>query len=152
MNKKIFLLLPCIAVLAASCNNASNIKQDAVLEVHDHKYSIQLADTPQKRADGLSGVAKISDGEGMLFLFSEPQHLQFWMKGMLFPLDIIWINGDKVVDISDGLQPEPGKDDASLNVYSPITDADKALEVNSGWALRHDVKIGDTITYTKLGQ
>jgi uncharacterized membrane protein (UPF0127 family) len=149
--KKIIMLASLIMLVAASCNK-SYLRQDAILEIEAHKYSVQLADTPQARADGLSGIPSISDSEGMMFLFSEPQRLQFWMKGMNFPIDIVWINGDKIVDITDNIKPEPNKSDSELTIYSPGVDADKALEVNAGWALRHDVHPGETFTLTKTNQ
>ena len=45
---------------------------------------------------GLSERQSLAEDKGMLFLFEKPDHYAFWMKGMEFPLDIIFINGDKI--------------------------------------------------------
>jgi len=144
--KKICLLLFAVVFTAVACNGTPKLRQDSILEIKEHKYSVQIADTPEERALGLSGIPAISDGEGMLFLFSEPQKLQFWMKGMLFPIDIIWINGNKIVDITENVQPQINTPEISLPTYSPSQDADKVLEVKGGWAIKHDIRIGDTFT------
>jgi uncharacterized membrane protein (UPF0127 family) len=68
----------------------------------------------------------------------------FWMKGMRFPLDIVWINGNRVVDVSADV-PAPQGPGGGLPTYSPDRPADRALEVNAGWAARHGVEPGDTV-------
>jgi uncharacterized membrane protein (UPF0127 family) len=147
--KKIIWLSLCLGFVAAACNSSSNLTYDAVLEIKAKKYNIQLADTPQERLVGLAGVPRIKDSEGMLFLFSEPKRLEFWMKDMQFPIDIIWINGDKIVEITENIQPQPNRTDQELTIYKPSVDVDKVLEVNAGWALRKDIRPGNTITIIK---
>lgn len=146
MNKKIGLVLVTVVFLSAYCNiGGSQLKKDAVLEVKSRKFNVQLADTPAERAQGLSGVASMRDDEGMLFLFSEPQTPEFWMKDMKIAIDIIWINGNRVIQIDDNVKPMPGLSVTQLPKYKPTTPADKVLEVNAGWAFRNDIQSGDTI-------
>jgi uncharacterized membrane protein (UPF0127 family) len=144
--KKYLLLVMAISLTAAGCNNKTVLKQDQVLQIKQFKISVQLADTPEKRESGLSGIASINDNEGMLFLFSQPQSPQFWMKGMKFPIDFIWIRGDKIIGVTDNAKPQPGITDENLARYSPPSAADKVLEVNANWTYRHDIGVGDTIT------
>ncbi|HEX5429690.1 MAG TPA: DUF192 domain-containing protein [Patescibacteria group bacterium] len=144
--KKTCLLLVAVGLVAASCNSSNQLRQDEVIQIKSRRFSVQLADTPQEREQGLSGIAAISDEEGMLFLFSGPQSPQFWMKDMNFPLDLVWINGDKIVGITDNVPTQPKVPDSQLATYAPPSPVDKVLEVNAGWALRKDVNVGDTIT------
>jgi uncharacterized membrane protein (UPF0127 family) len=147
--KKIALVSTAVSLLAFSCNSQTQLHLDEVLQIKAQKLSVALADTPEKRAQGLSGIPAILEDEGMLFLFSAPSLPEFWMKDMNFPIDIVWINGDKIVAITDSVKPEQGKSDSELIRYSPQVNADKVLEVNSGWAYRHDVNVGDTVTVVK---
>ena len=148
--RKVLLLISSLMFFAFACNGTPVLKQDAIVEIKAHKYSAEIADTPQAREDGLSGIASISDTEGMLFLFSEPQILKFWMRGMQFPIDIIWIDGDTIVDITENVAvPSPATGDFDLGIYQPSKPSDKAFEVNSGWSLRHDIKIGDKVSITR---
>ena len=144
--KKFFLVLGLVSLTAFACDNQSVLAHDKIVTIKNHPYTVQLADTPEKRAQGLSGIDKITDTEGMLFLFGEQGQPAFWMKDMKFPIDILWISGDKIIEISDNIQPEPGKSDTELQTYMPFQNVDKVLEVNAGWASRHDINTGDTIT------
>jgi uncharacterized membrane protein (UPF0127 family) len=145
--KKIFMMLCLVSFTAAACNTSlATLRHDKVLGIKTRKLSVQVADSPQSRAAGLSGLKSMSEEEGMLFLFSEPSQPQFWMKDMLFPIDIIWINGNKIVGITDNIKAEPGRSDAELSRYSSPFPADKVLEVNAGWTFRKDVNVGDTVT------
>jgi uncharacterized membrane protein (UPF0127 family) len=150
--KKILLVAVLLSLTAVSCNKSTVLAQDKILQLKQFKITVQLADTPEKRAQGLSGIKQITDNEGMLFLFSEPQRPAFWMKGMNFPLDIIWIHGDTIVGISDNVKPMPNTGDDSLPKYYPPQDSDKVLEVNGGWAFRHDVNVGDKVIDLSTGQ
>lgn len=134
-----------VGLTAASCNSKSSLRQEKFFQIKQYTISVQLADSPEERASGMAGISGISDTEGMLFLFSEPTRPQFWMKGVVIPLDIIWINGDKIVHIEDNVKPEINVADTQLKRYVAPVEADKILEVNGGWAYRHDVNVGDTI-------
>src|SRR3954465_15494311 len=126
------LFLFSISFIAAACNvHPTHLMQEKVLTIKAHKYTVQLADTPDGRDKGLGGIKQIGEEEGMLFLFSEPQMPSFWMKDMLFPIDIVWINGDRIVDITDNVKPMPDTPVVQLPIYKPSVAADKVLEVNA---------------------
>ena len=81
---------------------------------------------------------------GMLFVYDHPERYGFWMKGMRFPLDYIWINGNKVADLSRNI-PQPASDTATPVTLAPSIPVDKVLEVNAGIIDRFDIKVGDLV-------
>lgn len=104
----------------------------------------EVAKDPPSRAAGLSGRNYLSEFGGMLFLFDAPGRHGIWMKGMKFPLDIIWIRGGVVADIAENaLAPGENASDASLPVFTPDVAGDSVLEVNAGFVRRFNIKIGD---------
>ena len=109
---------------------------------------MDLADTPEKRFQGLSGRPILEDGTGMLFVFQRESRHTFWMKDMRFPLDMVWINADcAVVDITaDVPRPPPGQDDGALPTYSPSAPAIYVLEINAGTAAATGLQTGDLVT------
>lgn len=110
------------------------------------EVAISLANTSEKRKKGLSGVTNLPENSGMLFVFEQTTKPIFWMKGVKIPLDIIWIRGDQVVDLIANLPiPEAGADDNSLPRFAPNTEVDKALEVNSGFIEKNNIRIGDRL-------
>ena len=73
------------------------------VKINDKKYIVETAETPDEMAQGLIGVESLKDNEGMLFIFDDPQTVSFHMKGMKFPIDIVFINEDlKVISIYEG--------------------------------------------------
>ena len=70
---------------------------------------------------------------------------RIWMKGMRFPLDLVWIDDDRVVDVTADVPDQPGTPDAQLPIYSPSQPANRVLEVNAGWAKRNGVQPGDRV-------
>ncbi|MBU1999321.1 MAG: DUF192 domain-containing protein, partial [Candidatus Omnitrophica bacterium] len=67
---------------------------------------VEVVDSPEDRSRGLMFRDKLGEKEGMLFIFDERGRHNFWMKNMQFPIDIIWINQDKViVDIRKNIPP-----------------------------------------------
>ena len=53
----------------------------------------ELADTSSERTKGLSYRTEIPK-EGMLFIFPNKGIQGFWMKDMLFPIDILWLTDE----------------------------------------------------------
>ncbi|MBI2607706.1 MAG: DUF192 domain-containing protein [Candidatus Doudnabacteria bacterium] len=118
---------------------------DGIIQLAGQTLNIELAKTAQKQRIGLGGRDSIGENEGMLFVYNQAKPHGFWMKGMLMPIDIIWIDGNRIVDISAEVQPQPGASDRDLQLYSPKSPADKVLEVSSGWAKRNGLTIGDVV-------
>ncbi|HLD40563.1 MAG TPA: DUF192 domain-containing protein [Candidatus Omnitrophota bacterium] len=115
----------------------------------------EIADTPAQRQKGLMSREALLEAQGMLFIFEEEARHGFKMENVNFPLDIIWLDKDgKVVDVKPGLQPcqevcEPfagGHREKSCASFLPADKALYVLEVNSGFAGKHKIKIGDTMS------
>ena len=82
----------------------------------------------------------------MLFVFEKKFIPVFWMKDMNFDLDFIWIRDNTIVDITERVPaPQPNITDTELLRYSPTSNVDQVLEVNSGWIQSHNIKVGDKI-------
>lgn len=116
------------------------------IKIKDTKLKVYIADTDAKRAKGLSDRQSLASNSGMLFVYDEESIRRFWMKGMKFPIDIIWIRKDEVVDVLINAPfPAKGTSDSKLSMYQSNEPVDKVLEVNSGFINQHAVAIGDRI-------
>jgi len=67
---------------------------------------------------------------------------------MNFPIDIIYINGNKVTTIIKNALPP--SDSISLTTYQPKEKSDKVLEVNAGLADKYNIREGSTIKIENL--
>lgn len=112
------------------------------IKIGNAEWRVEIANNEFSRAQGLSGRQSLPEDAGMLFLFNQADIHKFWMRDMKFPLDIVWINDDKVVDISDNLPPASLDD---LKIYSPKEPANLVLEINAGQIDRYGIKIGDPV-------
>ncbi|MCL5784403.1 MAG: DUF192 domain-containing protein [Patescibacteria group bacterium] len=116
------------------------------VQINNAKLKVEVADTAEKRSQGLGGRQSLGQDEGMLFVFPSPGTHAFWMKGLTFPLDFIWIRGGKVIDLTPNVPPPAsGQPDSTLPIYQPKQDVDKVLEVNGGTIQRLNIKVGDMI-------
>ena len=109
---------------------------------------MDLAETPEKRTQGLSGRPVLEDGTGMLFVFQEERQHTFWMKDMRFPLDMIWINSECALAdiIPDIPHPPPDQKNSALPTYSPSAPGSFVLELNAGVAAASGLQTGDMMT------
>ena len=116
------------------------------LQIGNSILKVEIADTDSKRIKGLGGKDSLATDEGMLFVYQSEGKYSYWMKGLNFPLDFIWINGEKVVDIlTNAPPPAKGQKDETLTIYKPVSPVDKVLEVNYGVVDRLQIKVGDTV-------
>jgi uncharacterized membrane protein (UPF0127 family) len=102
----------------------------------------ELALTPEERAQGLSGRPQLEPDAAMLFLFDEPGVPGFWMPDMHFDLDLVWIRGDRIVDLTrSASRREPDR------VHRPREPSDTVLEVLAGTATLHGWQRGDRVRF-----
>ena len=138
-----FIFLIALGALSVFLIKDRNRKENLlILQIKDNQFSVEIADTVIAQARGLSGRASLAENQGMLFLFGDPAARNFWMAGMKFPLDIIWIIGDEIIGISENLPPATVTD---TPVYSSPGPADKVLEINAGLSKKYGFKTGDKI-------
>jgi hypothetical protein len=126
--------------------------QKKTLTVGEKVLSVEIVNTEISREKGLSGRTSLPTDSGMLFVFETKKVSPiFWMKGMLFPLDIIWIADGKIVKIDKNVQaPSANTPDDKLKKFSSNQPVDYVLEVNAGFADNNNVKVGDTIDLSKI--
>ena len=117
----------------------SNLKK---ITVGRTEVWVEIAKTPQQKERGLSGRDFLPENQGMIFVFEKPDFLGFWMKGMKFPLDFVWIKDNKVVEISENIKPEDFQPPRVLQLKIPV---DKVLEVNAGFVKKYGIIIGDEL-------
>lgn len=109
----------------------------------DIRVAVEVADTDETRRQGLSGRDALTADSGMLFLFARPDRFGFWMKEMKFSIDIIWIRGSEIVDLTtDVPPPAPG---GALQTYFPRYPIDRVLEVPAGFCREHGLRTGMTV-------
>ena len=85
----------------------------------------------------------------MLFLYGEEGLYSFWMRGMRFPLDFLWITGDcMLLEVTaDVPPPEEGTPDSSLPIFLPSGPVLFVLEINGGVAQERDIRPGDEVRF-----
>lgn len=111
----------------------------------DDVLHVLVAKTPEKRYKGLSNRTSLEEKDGMLFLFDTKYRYGFVMRDMRFPLDIIWIDEDGIVDIAYDLQPMPELSSDELPVFYPRQEALAVVEIPAGKARELDLKIGEPL-------
>ena len=121
-----------------------------LVEVGQGTFVVDVADDATERAVGLSGRDRLDDGEGMWFDLGVERKVGFWMRGMLIPLDMIWVDaGLEVVAVSaDVPVPAPGTEAGELALYGPDVPVSYVLEINAGLASELGIEPGMRVTIT----
>jgi uncharacterized membrane protein (UPF0127 family) len=142
------LLLLMAPMVLWGCGGAEPLTPRVV--IGDTPFAAEIARTPSERAGGLSDREELPAGSGMLFVFETGQTPTLWMKGMRFPLDIVWIGEECIVVDAhvDVPVPLPGTADAELSLYRPAAPAAYALELNAGEVARSGVRVGDDVRFS----
>lgn len=132
-----------VVIIASGCIGGG----ETMVCFGDKCFMVEVADTPEGRAEGLMFRESLEPDKGMLFVFDQESEYGFWMKNTIIPLDIIWINSDgEVVFISKETQPC----DESCPSIRPDRRAKYVLELNAGVSDEIGLGIGDEIKIKNL--
>jgi uncharacterized protein len=137
-----------LALLALAGCGSSEPKSTRTVDVRIGKAEVRadVAVSDAERRQGLSGRASLAEDRGMLFVYSDHVERRYWMKGMRFPIDIVWIDRGRVTGVEPNV-PVPVGDE--FPTYPSRAPADRVLEVRAGWTSRHSVERGDRVTFGK---
>ena len=90
---------------------------------------------------GLSGVTSLPATEGMLFVFPNEGYHGIWMKDMLFPIDITWIDAQgEIISIEQNVHP-----DSYPHSFEPPRPDLYVIETNSYFMSSFNIKVGDKV-------
>jgi uncharacterized membrane protein (UPF0127 family) len=124
---------------------------EARITVGQTPLTVQLAVTPAQQTLGLGYRNGLAQGAGMLFVFDVPQIQTFWMKGMRFCLDIVWVSSTQVVGAAESVCPDPpGIADADRPVQTSPAPVQYVLELPAGWLKQHGYGAGTPVDLSAL--
>ena len=107
--------------------------------------SLIYASTPDEQQLGLGGRTSLPADEGMLFIFQTPGNYGFWMKDMLFPIDIIWLDDHfAITHIAANVAP-----DTYPESFYPGEGSRYVLETNAGYSQKNNLSVGETLDFVK---
>ncbi|MDC1288258.1 DUF192 domain-containing protein [Gammaproteobacteria bacterium] len=109
------------------------------LKVGQAIYQIEMATTPDQRRQGLMHRQQLAPGEGMLLVYPQAGDHRIWMKNMLIPLRVYWIDASFVVI---GVQRLQSCVTQTCPIYAVAGDSQYILELSDD---DHPIEVGDKI-------
>jgi uncharacterized protein len=137
------VIMLVVVVVAVVALHVSLGMRTAKVTINGTTITARVADTPSLQARGLSHTASLRPEQGMLFIFSQSGAQGIWMKDMQYPLDILWLDGDKtVVHIETNVSPQ-----TYPKVFRSPTPANYVLELPAGFVKAHQVVDGSQMLF-----
>ena len=108
------------------------------LRFGDGVFTARVVKSQDHREKGLSGTRSLRESQAMIFVFPIQEKWSISMKGMNYPLDIIWLDDEKnVIFIVKNADPE-----SYPKRFSPRSDAKYVVEVPAGTVAKKSITIG----------
>ncbi len=118
------------------------------ISINGTELTVRVAERPFAVRNGLSGYSREDLREdGMLFVFSDAQVREFWMKDMEFALDILWIADGRIVAIDRDVPPPSARFDEPARVSSLPLRVDAVLELPAGQAYEFGIIEGMSMKF-----
>jgi len=112
---------------------------ESLLRLDGQSYQFTVMRTDAELEKGLSGTKSLASNQAMVFAFPHDDKWSMWMKGMNYPIDIVWLNVDKeVIYTVKDAQPSsyPQK-------FTPDQAAKYVIELPSGTVAKLGIQNGD---------
>jgi hypothetical protein len=111
-----------------------------------HRFTVEVAETPEQMEQGLMFRRTMPPDAGMLFDYKTPTAATMWMRNTLIPLDMLFVDAQgRIVNIHERAVPQ------SLDVIAPGAPVRAVIELNGGTAARLGIAPGDRVQYPIFG-
>lgn len=148
MNRARYIGIVVVMLCAAEgCRRTPPEPQAPYVEIRGRRWFVDVAMTVDDRYTGLSGRQHLPGDVGMLFIYPQPQVLDFCMRKCVIPIDIAFIDEDLRVVRTYTMQVEPGLGEQVS--YSSEAPAQYALEVAGGSLRAAGVQVGDRVRFSR---
>jgi uncharacterized membrane protein (UPF0127 family)/ADP-ribose pyrophosphatase YjhB (NUDIX family) len=102
---------------------------------------VTIADTDEKRQQGLMNVSSLQGNEGMLFIMKKNEPASFWMKNTIIPLDIAFIDQNMHIVKIASMMPNVGKQNSG-NISVKYV-----VEAPLGWFNKNKIIAGQKMSF-----
>jgi uncharacterized membrane protein (UPF0127 family) len=110
-------------------------------------FDLEVAADDESLANGLSNRIQLAQESGMLFVFPDEDIWTFWMKDVLFPVDVMFIDRNGTIIDIQTMQAQPGMPEDQLTRYPSAAPALFALEINAGLADQFGFQVGMQVQF-----
>ena len=147
-----FSFLPSKYALLSKDSTSGNEPQflpiEAIICFQKNKcVFLEVANKLQQRSKGLMFRRSLKENYGMLFKFNNFVNIDIWMKNTLFPLDVIFIRGNRIVNIYENLHPCNAKNCEKFNSKFKV---DKIIELKAGTVKKFNIQVGKNVEINDL--
>ena len=119
---------------------------EGFVEIRGKRIAVEVADGAAEQSLGLGERDALAWDTGMYFPYARAGFYGFWMKGMRFSIDIVFVREGRIVDLHPHVPFEPGGNGPTIR---PRELADAVLEVPAGYALAQGWRIGDRVVFER---
>ena len=111
-----------------------------------HRFTVEVAETPEQMEQGLMFRRTMAADAGMLFDYKTPVVATMWMRNTLIPLDMLFVDAHgAIVSIHERAVPQ------SLDVIAAAAPVRAVIELNGGTAARLGIAVGDQVQHPIFG-
>ena len=117
------------------------------LEEKQPCIALEVARSQEQQRRGLQGRPPLAPLRGMWFPFPKPQPLRFWMHKTPASLDMVFLNGNRVIAIEPETTPCPH---LPCRSYGPLEPGDGVVELGAGEAKRLGLRVGMPVVISPI--
>lgn len=151
-----FLVAWLAFYLPAAAEPSFACKDDRVAILTDRgivDFTVEIADSPAERAQGLMFRKTLAPGSGMLFVYDRPRQVAFWMRNTFIPLDLIFMDATGTIrHIHPNAQPLDESPIPGATADDPNPERKLILEIGGGEAVRLGLATGQPMASLQLDQ
>lgn len=116
-------------------------------------FSVEIADSPEERAQGLMFRKALPRGNGMLFVYDAPREVAFWMRNTLIPLDLVFMDATGTIrHIHPNARPLDETPIPGATTDDPNPERKLILEIPGGEAARLGLAAGQPMASLQIDQ
>ena len=142
MNRLIALLFWVVLLPSWACAQDDVALSTLSIQTPNSTYSFttEIALSEEAKERGLMFRQKMPEDQAMIFAFSPPQPVKFWMKNTLIPLDMIFVRADgTIAAIAENAVPQSLD---QIGVAEPVA---AVVEVAGGVTHKLGIHMGDHV-------
>jgi len=138
------LLTPAVV----QCAFSADVKMPTA-KIGNNLIKLEVAASTEEIERGLMKRTSLPEDQGMVFLFHPAQKVNFWMYHTLIGLDMFFIKNGKIEKIFHDVPPCKSEKQGDCPLYPGGTglEVSEVIEVNAGYAQRHNVKEGEKVQF-----